>query len=199
MEFVAKNLSTRNLNSDGIFHQEKLQILPNIEGRNNINTTQALLKTEKSHGFQGVLWGQHYLYIKAGKDILRKGHYRPILPRKLPASVSSLFSGLPLGTKWDRVSRGPWNGAALWQPPRRAVWWRRHEWELTGLRPGLQCWATRQASVFSHVMVLKPPQHQVGCLARINAVVIICELLYSQGIESALNPFHRSWNTYYLK
>lgn len=107
MEFVAKNLFTRKTpNSDGIFHQEnsKFYQIFKEEITSILHKLFWKLKKKKSHGCQCISWGQHYLHIKAVKDIIRKGHYRPILLRNLSQpQFPSLFNGLlwePNGTVW---------------------------------------------------------------------------------------------------
>ena len=106
MEFVAKNLPTRKTpNSEGIFHQEKSKFYQICKEEITSILHKLFWKLKKkSHGFQRILWGQHYLHIKAVKDIIGKGHYRAILLRNLSQpQFPSLFNGPlgePKGTEW---------------------------------------------------------------------------------------------------
>lgn len=89
------------------------QILPNIEGRNNIDTTQALLKTVKKV-ITRVFMRPTLLAYKSRQRHYKKGPLQTNPAQEtLPASVSLSVQWASLGTKWDRVSRGPGMEARL--------------------------------------------------------------------------------------
>ena len=150
------------------------------------------MKTEKKKSWFPVYFMRPTLLAyKSSQGYYKKGPLQTnIAQEPLPASVSLSVQWASRGTKGDRVSRGrgvqpdcssraggPCGGGG----PSESL--------QPGLRPGVQRLSSQPSPASSsRGRVLKPP-HQAGCLARTSAAVIICELLYSQGMESAFNHF----------